>query len=174
MKRLRLASAVTLLAVAFSFMAATTASASAPTRAHANHVAIHKITHTFTIKRNGVAIAETCTGVADITKSSKYPGTITGLAWVQFCTPDPAVTCSQTADMQTQNVHTGVWDADGDGRTTHGCAGKADASTITKKCFATAELLSYRTEAIFVVVDSQGVPLDWSGHSGVLNVIRIC
>jgi len=174
MKRFAMTAVLILLAVASSLYGVTTASASV-SKPHANdNVIVYKFTHTFTIHRNGAKETETCVGAASITKSKAFPGHIQGLAWVEGCAPDPAVTCAQTADLQTENIHTGVWDADGDGKTHHGCAGQVDASIRTNACSATDIVLAYRTMGIFVVIDSQGQRLAWHGPSKVLNVTRIC
>jgi hypothetical protein len=152
----------------------TAASASASTPGPKNPAAVHAFTHTFTLRHNGPAVTETCAGVVDIRKSSSYPGYIKGLAWVEGCAPYPGVTCSQTADIQVKNPYTGVWNSDGDGPTTHGCAGRVDASIRKNNCYATNHVESYRTMGIFVVIDSHGDRLVWHGPSGTLNVTRIC
>jgi len=93
---------------------------------------------------------------------------------VEGCSPYSVVACAQTADMQIQNLNTGVWDTDGDGVTKHGCAGAAAPAIKQNTCHATGILLAYRTIGIFVVIDSLGDTATWDGPSGVLRVIRIC
>ena len=176
MKRVRVAGAtILLLALTLSVYGGTTAAAAAGATASTDDPEITSTaSQTFTLQVNGAAVTETCSGTSAISKSSTFPGHIRGRAWVNGCAPEPAASCAQTADMQTQNIHTGVWDSDGDGATKHGCAGSADASVITKNCTATSLLLAYRTMGIFVVIDSQGDTLTWHGPSPVLNVTRIC
>ena len=174
MKRFRMAAAIALLGTASSLFGVTAASASVSKPSASVPVVTYKVTHKFTVNHNGAREVETCEGVISLTKSKAFPGHIQGHAWVEGCAPDPAVTCAQTADMQTENIHTGVWDADGDGKTHHGCAGEVDASIRTNACSATRILLAYRIMGIFVVIDSQGQKLTWHGPGHVLKVTRIC
>jgi hypothetical protein len=133
-----------------------------------------KFTHKFTLHRNGATTTETCVGYVNINKSSKYPGYIAGIAYVEGCAPIPDVSCAQTADIQIMNPYTGVWDADGDGPTTHGCAERADASIRRNSCSATGITVAYRTMGIYVVIDAAGDVLAWHGPSGKMTVLRVC
>lgn len=143
--------------------------------AAADPVTISQFTQPFTI-RKAVApdVTEICAGYVTIGKSRAFPGYIQGRAWVQGCAPYPDVTCAQTADIQLQNPFDGDWVADGDGPTVHGCAGEADSSIRTNSCGKTDSPVSYRTQGIFVVIDSNGDKLAWSGDSEHLTVTRIC
>lgn len=172
MKHFRVIGTMTLLTMTVSVYGGTAASASAP--APANPVVTYKVTHTFTLHRNGAAVTETCLGYSAIAKSIAYPGYMTTYAWVQDCTPDPAEFCAQTGDLQVQDIHTGVWDRDGDGPTRYGCAGARDASNRTWPCRSTDYTLGYRTQGIFVAIDSSGDTLTWSGEGPKESVLRIC
>lgn len=172
MKHFRVIGTMTLLTMTVSVYGGTAASASAP--APANPVVTYKVTHTFTLHRNGAAVTETCLGYSAIAKLIAYPGYMTTYAWVQDCTPDPAEFCAQTGDLQVQDIHTGVWDRDGDGPTRYGCAGARDASNRTWPCRSTDYTLGYRTQGIFVAIDSSGDTLTWSGEGPKESVLRIC
>ncbi len=176
--RVTAAAAVALLATSFALPAtAVTAShRTASTSASAlkpvadNPAVVHK----FTVYVNGTAVAEGCSSATSIAKSKAFPGFIRGRAWVETCAPFAAASCAQTADLQIEDIHTGVWGNDGDGPTKHGCAGTTDASVIQNDCVSTAVLVPYRTVGIFVVIDSQGDKLTWHGDSPTMNVTRVC
>jgi hypothetical protein len=168
MKRLRVIGILVLLATVLSIYGGTSASASTPTPGAT--VAVYKVSHTFTMHR----ATETCIGYHAIGKSSAYPGYVATYAWVLECTPSPAEFCSQTGDLQIQNINTGVWNHDGTGPTTYGCDGPANVSTRTWPCRSTNITLGYRTQGIFVVIDAAGATLSWSGYSPKESVLRIC
>jgi hypothetical protein len=171
MKRFSVIGVMMLLTMAISIYGVTAAGASAPPP---NSAMAYKATHTFTLHRNGTAVTETCFGYSAISKSTAYPGYMATYAWVQDCTPDPAEFCAQTGDLQIGDLYTGVWNPDGTGPTRYGCAGTRDASTRTWPCRSTDYTLAYRTQAIFVAIDSAGDTLTWSGESPKHSVLRIC
>jgi hypothetical protein len=178
MARWRVLTLTVALALTPLIYGASTASASVAVAVPQSHAVVTEFTHTFTIKAtadapNAPAATETCHGVVDMEKSKAFPGYIQAIAYVEDCAPLAAVTCAQTADVQFDNPNSG-WNADGDGKTVHGCGGASDASIKTNTCESTDEALGYRTHGIFVVVDSGGQTLDWSGNSGTLTVTRIC
>lgn len=176
--RVTAAVAVALLATSFALPATaatashrtTSASASALKPAADNPAMVHKIT----VHANGAEVVEGCSSASAITKSKAFPGFIRGRAWVEVCAPFAAASCSQTADLQIENINTGVWGTDGDGPTKHGCAGQADASVIQNNCTATPYLVPYRTVGIFVVIDTQGDKIAWHADSPTINVTRVC
>lgn len=163
-----------LIATAFALSMGNSASAQIFKPTSVDHYIPRGHVHTFIVHHHGITTTETCQGVSEIGKSAAYPGYIEGRAWVVRCAPEPAETCSQTADMQVYDRYAHRWDNDGDGKPNHGCAGATDAGIIRKNCHQTSEAFSYRAYGIFVVVDALGDVLDWGGPSGQMTVIRVC